>query len=158
MIILGVDPGFSATGYGVIRQEGSRLFLIDCGVLKMSSSQPIAKRIGIFHDFFSEKIKVLSVTKIALETPFLGKNAQSFLKLGYLRGILYLLAEQAQMDVCDFSPSEVKLAVTGSGGAMKEQVANVMLRLFPGVKMPNKLDLTDALAVAFCGVLKSPRI
>ncbi len=155
MIILGIDPGFQVTGYGIVKKEGSKSYLIDCGYLKMSSTKTLSYRIGIFYNFFTNKIKEASVTNIALETPFLGKNAQNFLKLGYLRGILYLLAEQHQLPLHEFSPTEVKSSLTGFGGASKEQVARVILRLFPQLQAPDKADVTDAIAVTLCGLWKS---
>lgn len=155
MIVLGVDPGFSTTGYGVIKKEGSRIFLLDHGALRMSATKSLAERVGIFHDFFVEKIKLWNVNVVALETSFLGKNAQNFLKLGYLRGILYLLSAKHNLTLHEFAPSEIKLSVTGSGHAAKEQVARVVMRLFPGMVMPDKLDVTDALAITVCGVWKN---
>lgn len=155
MILLGIDPGFSVTGFGILKKEGGRVFVLDHGALKMSSKEPLAHRVQQFHDFFEAKIKQYGVTALALETPFLGKNAQNFLKLGYLRGILYLLSSRYQLALQEFSPSEVKCAVTGFGGADKEQVARVILRLFPGMTQPDKLDVTDAMAVSLCGVWKA---
>jgi len=152
MIVLGIDLGFTASGFGIIRREGNRVALIDYGHLKMSSSDSIPVRIGLFHAFFENKIKQYGVQALAIETPFLGKNAQNFLKLGYLRGIVYLLSDRYQLPVAEFSPREVKLSVTGFGGAEKEQVARVVLRLFPTMVMPNKLDVTDAVAVSLCGL------
>lgn len=153
-IILGIDPGFSYSGFGVLKKEAGKTFLLDYGALKMSSNDSLAKRIGIFHAFMEEKIKVHGVTHLALETPFLGKNAQNFLKLGYLRGIIYLLSDRYNLPMGEFSPREVKAAITGFGGADKEQVARVVLRLFPALQMPSKLDVTDALAVTLCGMWK----
>ena len=88
MIILGVDPGFSFTGFGVLKQEKGKSFLLDYGYLKMSSKKKLPERVGIFHTFFNEKIETLHVIAIALETPFLGKIPHIFLKFGYLPGIL----------------------------------------------------------------------
>jgi crossover junction endodeoxyribonuclease RuvC len=151
MIILGVDPGFSITGYGIMTKRGQKTIILDYGMLKLSPTLTLSKRIGIFHDFFDEKIKRFNITLIALETPFLGKNAQNFLKLGYLRGILYLLADRCQTGLVEFSPREIKKAITGHGGAQKEQIARVLIRLFQGLELPKKLDVTDALAVTLCG-------
>lgn len=158
MVVLGIDPGLHVSGFGVVRGNGRQAVLLDCGYLSMSSSKSLVQRIGIFHDFFTEKIKQWSVTHIALETPFLGKNAQNFLKLGYLRGILYFLANSYNLVVHEFSPREVKQALTGFGGASKEQVARVMMQLFPRLKQPKKLDVTDALAVTLCGVWQCNRV
>ena len=153
-IILGVDPGFSVTGYAILKKEQQKALLLDCGYLKLPTSKALSERIAIFHRFFEEKIKTLSVTSLAIETPFLGKNVQSFLKLGYLRGILYLMAHHHNLELYEFSPREVKMAVTGFGGASKEQVATMVCRLFPKIKelgVIEKNDVTDALAVCLSG-------
>ena len=158
MVVLGIDPGFSITGFGILKKEGGKTFLIDYGYLKLPVSKHLSERISVFHDFFVQKIEQHQVTDIALETPFLGKNAQNFLKLGYLRGILYLLAHKKNTDLHEFAPREVKQSVTGFGGASKEQVARVVLQLFPRLIMPKKLDVTDALAVTLCGLWKNKRL
>ncbi len=155
MIILGIDPGFSVTGFGILKQEAGKALLIDHGFLKMSSTKTLPERIGIFHTYFEEKIQKFTIQAIALETPFLGKNAQNFLKLGYLRGILYLLSNSYKTELYEFAPREVKLAVTGFGGAEKEQVARVIYRLFPAIPVVEKADVTDAIAITLCGLWKS---
>jgi len=157
VVVLGIDPGLRISGYGVVQRTGRQAVLLDCGYLSMSSSKSVAQRITIFHDFFSQKITQWSATDIALETPFLGKNAQNFLKLGYLRGILYLLANKNNLLIHEFSPREVKQSLTGFGGASKDQVARVMMQLFPRLKQQKKLDVTDALAITLCGVWKGKR-
>ena len=151
MVVLGIDPGFHFTGYGILKTENSKSFLIDFGYLKLSSNKKLQTRVKIFYDFFSEKIQKWNISDISLETPFLGKNIQSFLKLGYLRGILYLLSEQNNITIHEFSPREVKQSVTGFGGASKDQVARVILSLFPKLPPPKKNDVTDALAITLCG-------
>jgi crossover junction endodeoxyribonuclease RuvC len=153
-VILGIDPGFGSTGYAILKREDNKAFLIDYGYLKLSYKKHLSERVGIFHNFFSEKIKDLAVHRLAIETPFLGKNVQTFLKLGYLRGVLYLLANQNDLELFEFSPREVKVAVTGFGGAQKEQVAAMVLRFFPKiskVRATERNDVTDALAVGLCG-------
>ncbi len=155
MIILGVDPGFSFTGYSIATQEGNKLRLLDYGVLKLKPTKSLSERVGIFHDHMAERIARHHVNAIALETSFLGKNAQSFLKLGYLRGILYLLADKHKAELFEFAPREVKMAVTGYGGAEKEQVCMLITKLFPQLNV-DTLDLTDAIAVTLCGLWKGP--
>lgn len=157
-VILGVDPGFHVTGFSLLKKEHGRVFLVDCGYLKMSPQQSLAERTGIFYTFMLDKIKGMGVTMIALETSFLGKNPQTFLKLGYLRGILYLLANQYNLEIYEFAPREIKAAVTGSGGASKDQVAQMVVRLFPKINHIHTLarnDVTDALAVGICGIWQS---
>lgn len=157
MIILGIDPGLHISGYGVIKKENNKIILIEHGFLKMNPSKPLSERVGEFYNYFDHKIKILGVSDVSLETPFLGKNAQNFLKLGYLRGILYLLANQSNLKIHEFAPREVKVSITGFGGASKDQVARVVLQLFPALKMPGKKDVTDAIAVTLCGAW-SPKI
>lgn len=154
-VILGIDPGFSVTGYAVIKKEAGTTSLIDCGFLKLPVKEHLSERIGIFYNFFTDKIKNLDISDIALETPFLGKNVQSFLKLGYLRGNLYLLAHQHSLLLHEFSPREVKQAVTGFGGASKDQVARMVFTLFPKISQfgaTTKQDVTDAVAVCLSGL------
>lgn len=155
MVILGIDPGFSFTGYGILKQEERKTYLLDYGYLSLPQKKHLSVRIGLFHQFFDQKIITMQVTTIALETPFLGKNAQNFLKLGYLRGIVYLLADKYHTQLHEFSPREVKQAVTGFGGAQKDQVARVIMQLFPKLDTPKKADVTDALAVSLCGLWRS---
>lgn len=157
-VVLGIDPGCVVAGFGVVKQDGRSSSLIDYGALRMNSALPLSRRLGMFHEFFDEKIRQHGVTELALETPFLGKNAQNFLKLGYLRGILYLLADRYALTIHEFAPRQVKSALTGFGGAEKEQVARVILRLFPTLAMPSKLDVTDALAVTLCGVWQAKQL
>jgi len=155
VVILGIDPGFSVTGYSILQKNKNQVIMLDHGFLKLPATQSLQVRVGIFYDFFSEKIKIHAITAIALETSFLGKNAQTFLKLGYLRGILYLLAQQHQLHIFEFAPREVKQTVTGYGAADKEQVAKVLSMLFPAIPKPLKADVTDAIAISLCGLWQS---
>jgi crossover junction endodeoxyribonuclease RuvC len=152
VIILGIDPGIVCAGFSVVTVEHGRIMLLDYGYVRLSPSAPIPSRLSTLHDAFSAKIEQFKVTDLVFETPFLGKNAQNFLKLGYVRGILYLLAHRYNLVVHEFSPREVKRAITGSGAAEKEQLARVLLRLFPGLELPDRYDVTDAIALSLCGV------
>jgi crossover junction endodeoxyribonuclease RuvC len=158
MVILGIDPGLQFTGFGIIKKVDRTSYLLDYGYLPLPAAKPIPVRIAMFHEFFTEKITKHGVTDIAFETPFLGKNAQNYLKLGYLRGIIYLLSEHHQIKLHEFAPREVKQMVTGFGGASKEQVARAVLQFFPAITKPNKEDVTDALAVTLCGLWHHKRL
>ena len=152
--ILGIDPGISILGFGVMRSEGRALTLIDYGCLTLRSTDSIQNRLKQIHDVLLEKIRLWNIQEVALEVPFLGKNAQNFLKLGYVRGIIYLLAAQHDLRIHEFAPREIKLKITGFGGAQKDQVARVVMQLFPGLSWPQRFDMTDAIAVTLCGVWK----
>ena len=154
MTLLGIDPGCRFAGFGIIKKEGGPVYLLDHGCLRMNPAKPLSERVAIFHDFFHTKIITHQITHLALETPFLGKNAQNFLKLGYLRGILYLLAHKNNLILYEFSPREVKQAVTGFGGAGKDQVGRIITQLFPRIPTIEREDVSDALAVTLCGLWK----
>ena len=158
MIILGIDPGLQYCGYGIIKKEGNKAILLDCGYLRLSPQKSLAQRISEIHSFFDNKIIFHHVTHLSLETPFLGKNAQNFLKLGYVRGILYLLTYNHNLKISEFTPRQVKLSVTGFGGASKEQVSRMILQFFPRLEKPKRDDVTDALAVTICGLWDSSRL
>lgn len=155
MRFLGVDPGLRFCGYAIISKDGQKTTLLKSGVLKLKPTLPLQERIEIFYNFFCDLVKDFKISDLTLETPFLGKNAQNFLKLGYLRGILYLIANKNNILIHEYSPREIKQAVTGFGGASKFQVARVMQQFFPGIKSDDKLDMTDALAVCLCGMWRA---
>lgn len=156
--VLGIDPGFTATGFAIVSKEGNRAFLIEVGYLSLPVSQSLPARITLFHDTIKEKIIQHQITDLAIETPFLGKNPQNFLKLGYLRGMLYFLSHQHALALHEFSPTQVKQSLTGFGGASKEQVARVLAQLFPRMPEQKKADATDALAISLCGLWKQTSI
>ncbi len=152
MIILGIDPGTRFCGYAIIKKENGSIFLLECDCLKLGAQKPMPERLYIFANRFEFLVKKWEVTDVSLETPFLGKNAQNFLKLGYVCGILYFLAQKYKINIHEFSPREVKLSITGSGGASKDQVSYILYKLFPRLQPGLRDDATDALAVSLCGV------
>ena len=160
-VIMGIDPGFGITGFSILQKEGTSASLLDFGYLKLPTNKHLSDRVGIFFSVFDKKIKQFNVSTIALETPFLGKNAQTFLKLGYLRGILYLLASTYKLTIHEFSPREVKAAITGYGGASKDQVATMVMRLFPKIVTTGSIeknDVTDSVAVSIAGLLNAHQL
>lgn len=154
MILLGVDPGVRFAGFGIIKKQGPIIQLLDYGCLTMPQARSLHHRVALFNDFFAEKITHWHVTDLVLETPFMGKNAQNFLKLGYVRGILYLLASKNNLTIHEYAPTQIKQAITGFGGADKDQVARVIAQLFPRLKAVDRADVTDAIAVTLCGLWK----
>ena len=151
MIIIGVDPGTRYAGYAILKKEKRKIEILEAGCLDIHKEKTLAKKIHSLYEFITGKVKEYRVTHLSLETPFLYKNAATFLKLGYVRGILYLISEQNSLILFEFSPSEIKQRTTGNGRASKEQVAEVIIRLFK-IKKPQKDDTTDALACAYCGL------
>jgi crossover junction endodeoxyribonuclease RuvC len=160
MRLLGIDPGLRFSGYSIFQVQHGKTLLLDCGYLALPIKESVQVRVGLFYDFFLKKLSQWSIERIALETPFAGKNPQSFLKLGYLRGAIYVLAEQHTPPIViqEFTPTQVKQAVTGFGGAQKDQVAHMIKRLFPQLELPSKLDVTDAIAVGLCGLWRNRQL
>jgi len=151
VVLLAIDPGTRCSGYGVLKRGGKRTQLLDYGCWSMSGSKPLIDRIVSFNDFFVSKVEEHGITDMAIEVPFLGKSVSTYGKLSYLRGVLYLIAGQRSVTLREFTPRDVKKSVTGSGGASKEQVANLVVRFFPGIETNGlKDDTTDALAVGLC--------
>ena len=157
MNFLGIDPGIVSPGFSVVKKNGIGFDLISAGSVSLNSSKSIQWRLSFLYDFFSQHIADHSVVALSLETPFLGKNTQNFLKLGYVRGVLYLLAAQHSLELYEFSPRQVKLAITGFGGAEKEQVARCLMRFLPvfDIKNLKNYDITDAIAIALCAAFQS---
>jgi crossover junction endodeoxyribonuclease RuvC len=147
MLMLGIDPGTRVSGYSLIEYAQGKTIIRACGFLSFKATLPLQERVSLFHDGILALITTHKPQGIAIETPFLGKNAQNFLKLGYLRGIIYLLSHKHGLTLTELSPREVKLAVTGSGSADKIQVARALHAFFPQLATQQKYDVTDAVAV-----------
>lgn len=153
MVVLGVDPGLRIAGYAIMSVAGRRYRIMSYGALTFSSKSSVAHRVGQFYEQVHMLIQAWDVEVVSIETPFLGKNAQNFLKLGYVRGTIFLLAYQHGIALHEFTPRQVKRSVTGFGGAQKGQVARVVRWLCPGIAEDTYEDVTDALAIAICGCL-----
>jgi len=145
--ILGLDPGLGTTGWGVIEADGNRLRHIANGQIRTDTSAPLPKRLAALADQLEALIAEQRPDAAAAEEVFVNKNPQSTLKLGQARGVVLMCAARAGVDVGEYSPSLVKKAVVGTGGAEKAQVHAMVSRLLPGTKIAGP-DAADALAVA----------
>lgn len=149
IIILGIDPGSQATGYGVIRYNRSLLEYLDCGVIR-TGSVPLTQRLHIIFDALTRIIQLYQPHEAAVEEVFLHLNPGGALKLGHARGAaLVALATSGVATVAEYSARRVKQAVVGSGAASKDQV-QFMVRSMLKLSQPEAYDATDALAVAVC--------
>ena len=152
-IILGIDPGTTIMGYGVIRCHGkSQVELVEMGALHMTKIKDHALKLKRIFDRVSGLIETHAPDDLAVEAPFFGQNVQSMLKLGRAQGVALAAALAQEIPVAEYAPRRVKQAVTGSGAASKEQVAGMVQRTLkiPTEDMPKDLDATDGLAVALC--------
>lgn len=152
-IILGIDPGTTIMGYGVIRSRGkSHVEVVEMGALHLSKYKDHALKLKKIFDRVTSLIETHAPDDLAVEAPFFGKNVQSMLKLGRAQGVALAAALAHEIPVAEYAPRRVKQAVTGSGAASKEQVAGMVQRTLSirAEDMPKDLDATDGLAVALC--------
>jgi crossover junction endodeoxyribonuclease RuvC len=152
MRVLGIDCGSRITGYGVVDTNGADCTLVRCGVIRSRSSDPLAVRLKEIHAGIIEIIRELGPDVAAFESLFYSNNVQSALKLGHVRGVSLVAAAEANLPVFEYSPAEVKSAVTGYGRAEKPQVQQMVRALLKLETTPEPLDASDALAVAICHV------
>ncbi len=153
MIILGVDPGSNFTGYSVIKNDKNKLTRITSGVINLPASKSMSQKLEIIYDDLNNLIKKYTPDEFVIETAFYGKNVQSTLKIGYVRGVSILAAAHNKVPVNEYSPREVKKAVVGNGAAAKEQV-NFMVKNILKLEEKMKFDESDALAIALCHIFK----
>ncbi len=148
--VLGIDPGTLVTGYGIVAQNGPEIRLMGCGTIKNASSQPLPLRLKEIYAGLQTLIDKFHPDECAIESAFYGKNAQSAMKLGHARGVSLLAAVQHDLPTAEYSPREVKKAVTGRGTASKHQVQYMVKSVLHAGEREMVLDASDALAVAIC--------
>ena len=150
-IILGIDPGTTIMGYGLIcGKSATKAELLALGVLELSKYDDHYTKLKIIFDRVTGLIDNFHVTELAIEAPFYGKNVQSMLKLGRAQGTAIAAALSRSLNIYEYAPRKIKIAITGQGNASKEQVAALLLKMFPIAEMPSNLDATDGLAAAVC--------
>jgi crossover junction endodeoxyribonuclease RuvC len=146
LIVLGIDPGSHATGYGVVSTEPVARMLAG-GVIRTDAGSELAQRLQEIHEGVSAVLAAHPVDAMCVENLFNAKNARSSLILGHARGVILLAGAEAGLKVAEYAPREIKQALTGNGAATKEQVRFMVMRLL-GLKDEPPLDMSDALAVA----------
>ncbi len=149
-IILGIDPGTSVMGYGIIKVKKSQVILLQFGVIHLSKYTGHELKLKKIFERILSLIDDYHPDEVALEAPFFGKNVQSMLKLGRAQGVAMAAALSREIPITEYAPKKVKQSVTGNGNASKEQVAAMLKTLLKFDDAPKLLDATDALAVALC--------
>ena len=150
MIVLGIDPGTAALGYGIVEQTGGRLREIDHGCLSTSPDLPLGDRLLAIHGLVSDLIALHEPAIVAVERLFFSRNAQTAMAVGHARGVVLLAAAEHGRPVREATPNEVKSAVTGYGAADKEQVQRMVQLVLGMATRPTPDDAADALAIAVC--------
>lgn len=147
--LLGIDPGLRFTGWGLIDVDGNRLCHVADGVIATDNALSVPDRLKTLHDALQSLLDRHRPQETAVEETYVNRNGSATLKLGYARGVALLAPALAGIPVAEYAAKTVKMAVVGTGGAEKEQVAMMVRRLLPGA-MIGRADAADALAVAIC--------
>lgn len=149
-IILGIDPGTTVLGYGLIHVKGKKLEMLNFGVVQLSKLPTHPDKLKRIFDRLDGLMKEYLPDEMAIEAPFFGKNVQSMLKLGRAQGVAIAAALSNNIPFEEYSPRIIKQAITGNGNSSKEQVAAMLQQMFAIKELPKHLDATDGLAVAVC--------
>tara|TARA_B100000767_G_C19683345_1_gene500593 strand:- start:203 stop:796 length:594 start_codon:yes stop_codon:yes gene_type:complete len=149
-IILGIDPGTIIMGYGLIQVKGNKAELINMGVLHLSKLNSHELKLKKIFERTLQLVEEYKPDEFAVEAPFFGKNVQSMLKLGRAQGVAMAAALYRDVPIFEYSPKKIKMSITGSGKASKEQVASMLQSLLKIEELPKHLDATDGLAAAMC--------
>src|SRR5690554_5314999 len=149
-IILGIDPGTTITGYGIIHIKNKKMQLISFGVINLQKLDNHPDKLKRIFDRVDGLIKEYKPDEMAIEAPFFGKNVQSMLKLGRAQGVCIAASLSRNVLFEEYTPRRIKQAITGKGSASKEQVAGMLQNLFALKELPKQLDATDGLAAAVC--------
>ena len=147
---MGVDPGAAVTGYGVVARSGGAVSLLECGIVRTDPAMPLPQRLREIYEGITEVLERHKVTSVAVEGVFYAKNARTSIILGHARGAILLAATMKDLQVSEYSPAEIKNAVTGTGRATKEQVQFMVQKLLRLREPPRPSDAADGVAVAMC--------
>ncbi|MCK9361413.1 crossover junction endodeoxyribonuclease RuvC [Patescibacteria group bacterium] len=159
MRVLGIDPGFDRTGWGVIEDAGGKLSYIGCGCIQTSVEDAYEKRLQAVRDGLTELIQTHKPDVVAIEQLFFQTNAKTAIKVGMARGVAILAIADAGLPFVEPTPNQVKSGTTGQGNAEKKQVQEMVVRLLKLPSIPKPDDAADALAIAIVGgtLFRGPR-
>ena len=149
-IILGIDPGTTIMGFGLIRVVGKRMEFLQLNELILTKYSDHYVKLRLIFERTIELIESFHPDEIAIEAPFFGTNVQSMLKLGRAQGVAMAAGLSRQVPITEYSPKKIKMAITGNGNASKEQVAKMLQQTLGLKELPKNLDSTDGLAAAVC--------
>jgi crossover junction endodeoxyribonuclease RuvC len=150
MLVLGIDPGLATTGYGLVEGDGQRLELVAYGVVRTPAKTPIARRLLQLHDELAEILRQYRPDEAAVEELFFSTNARTAIVVGEARGVVILTLAEAGLPIAEYTPLQVKQAITGYGQADKAQVQQMVSLLLNLRYVPQPDDAADALAISVC--------
>lgn len=150
MRILGIDPGTGILGFGAIEVDGPEVSLIDAGVIRTPVKQADSDRLKTIFDELNQLIKELKPTVMAVEKLFFSKNVTTAMSVSQARGVVLLLGKQHDLELHEYTPNQIKQAVTGQGNAKKQQMQEMVRMHLKLQEIPKPDDAADALAAAIC--------
>ena len=156
--ILGIDPGTTVTGYGLVEIHDKKPVIMNMGNITPGKYSDHYQRLKHLHERALHLVQEYQPDVMAIEAPFYGKNVQSMLKLGRAQGVAMAAGLSRQVPITEYSPKKIKMAITGNGNASKEQVAKMLQSLLSLKTLPKNLDATDGLAAAVCHFYNAGRI
>ena len=157
-IILGIDPGTTIMGFGLIKVVGKAMHFMQLNELDLRKYNDHYLKLKLIFDRTLELIDTHNPDEIAIEAPFYGKNVQSMLKLGRAQGVAMAAGLSREIPITEYLPKKIKMAITGNGNASKEQVAKMLQSVLNLKTLPKNLDATDGLAAAVCHFYNSGRV
>ncbi|MFA5183373.1 MAG: crossover junction endodeoxyribonuclease RuvC [Syntrophales bacterium] len=150
MLTLGIDPGTATTGFGLVRQDGDKLLHIECGCIKTSPKDNPQSRLSQIYRQVKGLISRYRPDSVAVERLFFGRNTTTAMAVGQARGIILLAVAEQKLPMAEYTPLEVKMALTGYGRADKKQIQMMVKTLLKLPQIPKPDDAADALAIAIC--------
>ena len=157
-IILGIDPGTTIMGFGLIKVTGKSMQFLQLNELLLQKYDDHYLKLKLIFERTIELIDTYHPDEIAIEAPFFGKNVQSMLKLGRAQGVAMAAGLSREIPITEYAPKKIKMAITGNGNASKEQVALMLKSLLNLKTLPKNLDATDGLAAAVCHFYNAGKI
>ena len=157
-IILGIDPGTTIMGFGVIKVVNKKMECLQLNELQLKKYTDPYIKLKLIFERTIELIDTFNPDEIAIEAPFFGKNVQSMLKLGRAQGVAMAAGLSREVPVTEYLPKKIKMAIKGNGNASKEQVAKMLQSVLKLKTLPKNLDSTDGLAAAVCHFYNTGRI
>ena len=157
-IILGIDPGTTIMGFGLIKVVGKKMQFIQLNELDLKKYSDHYLKLKLIFERTIQLIDTHNPDEIAIEAPFFGKNVQSMLKLGRAQGVAMAAGLSREIPITEYLPKKIKMAITGNGNASKEQVAKMLQSLLGLKTLPKNLDATDGLAAAVCHFYNSGKV
>jgi len=157
-IILGIDPGTTIMGFGLIKVVDKKMELMQLDELLLKKYDDHYVKLKLIFERTIHLIETYHPDEIAIEAPFFGKNVQSMLKLGRAQGVAMAAGLSREVPITEYSPKKIKMAITGNGNASKEQVAKMLQSLLKIKNLPKNLDATDGLAAAVCHFYNSGKV